>query len=110
MSKLSAFLNPAPIQEEKDVVVSKRFTDEDGNVVPFRIRSMSQEETEAITKKATIREKVNGGHRRAQFFLHRTVPAVWDAGPQPGPWQDAASGGVQCPAAGDFAAFRSFQS
>ena len=45
MSKLSAFLNPAPIQEEKDVVVSKRFTDEDGNVVPFRIRSMSQEET-----------------------------------------------------------------
>ena len=60
MSKLSAFLNPAPIQEEKDVVVSKRFTDEDGNVVPFRIRSMSQEETEAITKKATILEKVNG--------------------------------------------------
>lgn len=60
MSKLSAFLNPAPLGEEKEVVVSDRFRDENGEVVPFRIRALSQEETDAITKQATRRVTVNG--------------------------------------------------
>lgn len=60
MSKLSAFLHPVTAQEEKEVVISKRFVDGQGNPVPFRIRALTQEENDRITKQATRQVKVNG--------------------------------------------------
>lgn len=62
MSKLNAFLHPAeaPVQE-KEIVISTRFKDENGKPVPFRIRSLTQEENDALIDKATRREKVKGG-------------------------------------------------
>ena len=60
MSKLSAFLNPVTTQEEKEVVISKRFLDENGSPVPFKIRALSQEENDKITKQATRRTKESG--------------------------------------------------
>lgn len=60
MSKLSAFLNPVTEGCEKEVVISRRFLDEAGEVVPFKIRAISQEENDAIVKKATRRVKENG--------------------------------------------------
>lgn len=62
MSKLSAFLHPveAPV-EEKEIVISTRFQDEHGKPVPFKIRSLTQEENDALIEKATRREKVKGG-------------------------------------------------
>lgn len=60
MSKLSAFLHPVTTQEEKEVVISKRFQDENGNPVPFKIRALAQEENDQITKQATRQIKVNG--------------------------------------------------
>lgn len=64
MSKLYDFLHPVATQEEKDVVVSKRFIqrdeqgnpvlDEQGNTIPrpFKIRAMTQAENDAITRRA----------------------------------------------------------
>ena len=60
MSKLSAFLHPVTAQEEKEVVISKRFVDGQGNPVPFRIRALTQEENDRITKQATRQVKANG--------------------------------------------------
>lgn len=60
MSNLSAFLNPVSLYEEKEVVVSKRFLDEDGNPVPFKIRSITEDENEVLQKKARRTRKVNG--------------------------------------------------
>lgn len=60
MSKLSAFLHPVTTQEEKEVVISKRFVDGQGNPAPFRIRALTQEENDRITKQATRQVKVNG--------------------------------------------------
>ena len=60
MSRLSAFLNPVTSGEEKEIVISNRFLDENGTPVPFKIRALSQEETDAITKKATRQMKING--------------------------------------------------
>ena len=57
---LSAFLNPIELKEEKDVVISTRFRDENGKVVPFRIQSLSQEENEAISKKCRRIVKIDG--------------------------------------------------
>ena len=60
MSKLSAFLHPVAASEEKEVIISNRFQDEKGNIVPFKIRALTQEENDTITKQATRRVKVNG--------------------------------------------------
>ena len=72
MSKLYDFLNPVSTTEEREVVISKRFvqrgpdgeplTDADGNMVPrpFKIRSISQAENDALIKKYTRKVKING--------------------------------------------------
>ena len=60
MSKLSAFLHPAATHTEKEVVISDRFLDEQGQPVPFKIRALTQEENDQITKQATRQIKVNG--------------------------------------------------
>lgn len=66
MSKLSAFLNPVSLSEEKDVVISKRFIGEDGKPVPFHIRSLTQVENENISKKCSGYRKING--QQIEFF------------------------------------------
>lgn len=63
MSALSAFLHPAVTCEEKEVIISKRFLGEDGKPVPFKIRSLTQEENSACNKAATRNIKVNGGYQ-----------------------------------------------
>lgn len=60
MGVLKAFLQPTEVDETRKVVVSKRFLDEDGNPVPFEIKSMSQEENQRLTKKFTKGKYVNG--------------------------------------------------
>lgn len=54
MSKLSAFLHPVTVREEKEIVISRRFQDEKGNPVPFKIRALTQEENDALIKAATV--------------------------------------------------------
>ncbi|HIU43867.1 MAG TPA: phage portal protein [Candidatus Ventrousia excrementavium] len=60
MSRLSAFLNPVPAQQEKEVVISDRFVDENGNVVPFKIRALTQEENEALVKRSRHMRRIDG--------------------------------------------------
>lgn len=60
MSNLSAFLHPVISIEQKEVVVSHRFQDEEGKPQPFQIKALTQEEVDAITKKAQKTKKVNG--------------------------------------------------
>lgn len=75
MSKLSAFLHPVSVQEEKEVVISSRFVkrgedgkpllDKNGNTIPepFKVRAITQEENEMLSKKATRKVKVNGQYQ-----------------------------------------------
>ena len=60
MSNLTAFLHPVQGDETKEVVISKRFVGEDGKPVPFRIRPVTQEENDAITKSCMRQAKVKG--------------------------------------------------
>ena len=73
MSNLSAFLHPVTMQEEKEVYISHRFVrrDEDGNPIlgpdgkpipePFRIRSVTQDEADALLKQSTRTVKKRDG-------------------------------------------------
>ena len=60
MDNLQAFLNPVSADEVKEVVISKRFVDKDGKPVPFRIKTIMQEENERITRKCRKVETIRG--------------------------------------------------
>ena len=67
MINLSAFLHPVTVQEEKEIVISRRFLDEDGNPAKFKIRSITQDEADALLKQSTRTVKKRDGS------LERTV-------------------------------------
>ena len=60
MDNLQAFLNPVSAEEVKEVVISKRFVDKDGKPVPFRIKTIMQEENERLTRKCRKVETIRG--------------------------------------------------
>lgn len=55
MASLNAFLHPEQT-ENKEVIVSERFK-ENGKVVPFIIRPLTQDENEELIRKHTKRDK-----------------------------------------------------
>lgn len=65
MGVLSAFLHPEPMDITKEIIISDRFK-EDGKPVPFKIRTISQAENDALVKKAQKVDMVRG--RRIQYL------------------------------------------
>lgn len=61
MSSLHAFLHPVEGDETKEIVISKRFLGEDGKPVPFKIRALTQEENDRLSKQSM--RPVKGGKR-----------------------------------------------
>lgn len=60
MGDIKAFLQPPVMNEEKEVVISKRFRGEDGKPVPFVIRVIDQEINGKLLKQAMRKTKLNG--------------------------------------------------
>ncbi len=50
MGKLSVFLRPSPADRTREVFL-ERFVDDQGEMVPFVVKSITSEENEAIAKK-----------------------------------------------------------
>ena len=67
MCELYAFLHPETIKEEKEVIISNRFKDESGKVIPFRIRALTQEENDAITRKSYRKVRGENGQMTKEF-------------------------------------------
>lgn len=75
MSSLNAFLNPVQV-ENKEVIVSNRFM-EDGKVVPFIIRPITQKENEQLIKKYTKKDKKGQeAFNRTEYVQALTASAV----------------------------------
>lgn len=75
MSTLRAFLNPIQI-ENKEVIISNRFV-EDGNVVSFTIKPITQEENKQLLKKFSKRDKKgNETFDKQEYVLSLTASAV----------------------------------
>ena len=60
MSVLKGFLQPSPMEETKEVIISERFKGEDGQPLPFKIRKIDNETAGALLKKCTKNEKIHG--------------------------------------------------
>lgn len=70
MSTLYAFLHPeAP--ENKEIIISERFKDENGKSVPFVIRAVTEEENSALRKQATRTYKDKTGATVRDFDAAR---------------------------------------
>lgn len=75
MSSLNAFLNPIKT-ENKEVIVSNRFV-EDGEVVPFIIRPITQTENKQYIKELTKKDKKgNETFDRPEYIATLTANAV----------------------------------
>lgn len=75
MSSLRAFLNPLEV-ENKEVIVSNRFIEE-GKVVPFIIRPITQEENKELIKKFSKKDKKgNESFDRTEYVSTLTSSAV----------------------------------
>lgn len=75
MSSLKAFLNPIQV-ESKEIIVSNRFV-EDGKVVPFTIRPITQEENKTLIKKFSRKDKKNvETFDRTEYIQAMTASAV----------------------------------
>lgn len=61
MGTLHAFLHPE-IPENQNVIISNRFKDEKGEIIPFTIRPVTEEESASIRKRCTITRKDKTGH------------------------------------------------
>lgn len=76
MNGLNAFLHPQPI-ENKKVVVSERFRDENGKPAEWEIRSIGEKENAQLEKKFTVQDKRTGAqifHKNA--YVHALVAAA----------------------------------
>ena len=123
MSTLHAFLHPASAEDILEVEVSKRFRDENGKAVPFKIRAVTQEENDLLVKRSM--RPVKGGrrgegagrqppqppdcgcrHGGAGLHQRGAVPGLRRSGPSGGPWKDAAGRGIQEAERRDYAAER----
>ncbi len=60
MSTLKAFLQPTVAGRTKEVILSERFKEKDGTVVPFVIQAISQEENDRLCQQSQKREIVKG--------------------------------------------------
>lgn len=60
MSVLKGFLQPSPMEDTTEVIISARFKGEDGKPLPFKIKKIDQETASAISKQCTKRVKENG--------------------------------------------------
>lgn len=73
MASLSAFLHPVKV-ENQELVVSARFQ-ENGKIVPFVIRPISQTENEEVIKKYTRRDK-KGNETFDKVGYNREIAAL----------------------------------
>lgn len=71
MSSLKAFLKPIQV-ENKDVIVSNRFV-EDGKVVPFVVRPISEKENGLLMKKCTKKDKAGRETLDRTEYAHALV-------------------------------------
>lgn len=60
MSALKAFLQPPVTGVTKEVIVSDRFKDDEGNLVPFVIKAITQKENEKLARMSRKMSNING--------------------------------------------------
>jgi hypothetical protein len=60
MSALKAFLQPPVTGVTKEVIISDRFKDDEGNPAPFVIKAITQKENEKLARMSRKMSNVNG--------------------------------------------------
>lgn len=59
---LNTWLNPTATEVVASRIISERFVDENGNPVPFKVKSITQEENQRLVSRATPVERDRNGN------------------------------------------------
>lgn len=82
MSNLSAFMNPIYTEKTVKVVISDRFVDENGEPIPFTIKSLSHKAFESIRRRSHKDVMINGKKNQVidneLFFCRLAVESCID--------------------------------
>lgn len=77
MSSLQAFFaQNVKVELIEEVVISERFKDESGNPIPWKIKSITEEENEEIRKASMNYVKVKGGQRIPELKMEEYLAKV----------------------------------
>lgn len=68
MSNLAGFFKPLYTEETREVVISDRFVDDDGKPLAFKLKTLSQDQMKAISKRSVKDKIVNG--KKSQELDH----------------------------------------
>lgn len=76
-ARLHAFLHPEYREKTAEIILSDRFKDEDGTVVPFIVKSINQEENTLLIKKCTPPgTDKNGNEKPVNKILYQNAMIV----------------------------------
>lgn len=73
MANLSGFLNPAYKEKTIEVIISDRFLDENGEPIPFKLKSLPQTKMKAIAKRSMKTGQKNSNEVDAPLFIVRCI-------------------------------------
>ena len=74
MSVLKGFLQPSPMLETKEVIISDRFKGEDGKPLPFKIRTIDQSTNDRLYKASMKNYTVKGQYEPGTLDILPNVP------------------------------------
>ena len=73
MANLAGFLKPAYTEKTIEVVVSDRFLDENGDPIPFKIKSLPQSKMKMIAKRSLKTGSKNSNEIDSTQFIARCI-------------------------------------
>lgn len=73
MPNLAGFLNPAYKEKTIEVIISDRFLDEEGNPIPFKLKSLPQTKMKSIAKRSMKAGAKNSNEIDTSLFIVRCI-------------------------------------
>lgn len=73
MANLAGFLKPAYSEKTIEVVISDRFLDEEGNPLPFKLKSLPQSKMKSIAKRSMKSGGKNANELDSTLFIARCI-------------------------------------
>lgn len=76
MANLAGFLKPTYTEKTIELVISDRFLDDEGNPLPFKLKTLSQAQMKTIAKRSSKTTKGNTEIDNSQFIARCIVEST----------------------------------
>lgn len=73
MANLAGFLKPAYTEKTAEYIISDRFLDEDGNPIPFKLKTLPHSKMKSIANRSRKQKGKNEGEIDQSLFISRCL-------------------------------------